>query len=57
MRRPLGTLGTDEVEVLKAKTVTFKVKRHIRPMKRCLKCATIVQAPAPSRPIHWKLSA
>ena len=49
---PLGTLGADEAEVLEAKTVTFTVKRHVRPKKRCLKCATIVQAPAPSRPIR-----
>jgi transposase len=48
---PLGYLGTDEAEVLEAKTVTFTVTRHVRPKKRCLKCATIVQAPAPSRPI------
>jgi len=48
----LGELGTDEAEVLEAKTVTFTVKRYIRPKKRCLKCAGIVQAPAPSRPIE-----
>lgn len=42
---------TDEAEVLEVKTVTFTVTRHIRPKKRCMKCATIVQAPAPSRPI------
>jgi transposase len=49
---PLGNLGTDEAEVLEAKTVTFTVTRHVRPKRRCLKCATIVQAPAPSRPIQ-----
>jgi transposase len=48
----LGNLGTDEAEVLEAKTVTFTVRRYIRPKKRCVKCATIVQAPAPSRPIQ-----
>lgn len=42
----------DESEVLEAKTVTFKVTRHIRPKKRCCRCARIVQAPAPSRPIQ-----
>jgi|GEM_PF-2171861 len=26
--------------------------RHIRPKKRCSTCSTIVQAPAPSRPIE-----
>ena len=49
---PLKTLGQDESEVLEAKTVTFTVTRHIRPKKRCTKCAAIVQAPAPSRPIE-----
>jgi transposase len=48
---PLKALGKDEAEVLEVKTVTFTVTRHIRPKKRCVKCATIVQAPAPSRPI------
>jgi transposase len=47
----LKELGKDEAEVLEVKTVTFTVTRHIRPKKRCVKCATIVQAPAPSRPI------
>jgi transposase len=47
----LKDLGKDEAEVLEVKTVTFTVTRHIRPKKRCVKCATIVQAPAPSRPI------
>jgi len=49
---PLKALGkADEAEVLEVKTVTFTVTRHIRPKKRCAKCSTIVQAPAPSRPI------
>lgn len=49
----LSSLGkADESEVLEVKTVTFKVTRHIRPKKRCSKCSTIVQAPAPSRPIE-----
>jgi len=47
----LGRLGTDETEILEAKTVTFTVRRQVRPKKRCVKCATIVQAPVPSRPI------
>ena len=42
----------DASEVLEAKTVTFTVTRYIRPKKRCCKCARIVQAPAPSRPIE-----
>lgn len=49
----VSSLGKpDESEVLEVKTVTFKVTRHIRPKKRCSKCSTIVQAPAPSRPIE-----
>lgn len=49
----LSALGKpDTAEVLEVKTVTFKVTRHIRPKKRCSKCSTIVQAPAPSRPIE-----
>ena len=49
---PLGVLGTDTAEVLEVKTITFTVTRHIRPKKRCSKCAVIVQAPAPARPIE-----
>jgi transposase len=49
---PLGDLGKDEAEVLEVKTVTFTVTKHIRPKKRCKKCGTVVQAPAPSRPIE-----
>jgi transposase len=48
----LKDLGKDEAEILEVKTVTFKVTKVIRPKKRCVKCATIVQAPAPSRPIQ-----
>ncbi len=49
----LSSLGKpDEAEVLEVKTVTFKVTRHVRPKKRCSRCSTIVQAPAPSRPIE-----
>lgn len=38
-------------EVLEVKTVTFTVTKHIRPKRRCSKCSTIVQAPAPARPL------
>lgn len=49
----LQAFGTaDEAEVLEVKTVTFTVRRHIRPKKRCPKCSTIVQASAPARPIE-----
>lgn len=48
----LSELGKPAVsEVLEVKTVTFTVTRHIRPKKRCQKCSTIVQAPAPARPL------
>jgi transposase len=47
--KPLGK--ADESEVLEVKTVTFTVTRHIRPKKRCVKCSSIVQGAAPSRPI------
>ena len=48
----MGALGTDTAEVLEIKTISFTVTRHIRPKKRCSKCAVIVQAPAPARPIE-----
>lgn len=49
----LSELGKPDVaEVIETKTVTFTVTRHIRPKKRCSKCSTIVQAPAPSRPLE-----
>ena len=49
----LSALGKpDESEVVEVKTVTFTVTRHVRPKKRCSKCSTIVQAPAPLRPIE-----
>lgn len=50
--KPMTALGEpDEAEVLEVKTLTFTVKRHIRPKSRCVNCATIAQAPAPSRPL------
>jgi transposase len=49
---PLGLLGSDTAEVLDVKSITFTVTRHIRPKRRCSTCSTIVQAPAPSRPIE-----
>ena len=49
----MSELGTPDVaEVIETKTVTFTVKRHIRPKMRCCKCSTVVQAPAPSRPLE-----
>jgi transposase len=49
----MSELGYPDVaEVIETKTVTFTVKRHIRPKMRCCKCSTVVQAPAPSRPLE-----
>jgi transposase len=49
----MSELGKPDVaEVIETKTVTFTVKRHIRPKMRCCKCSTVVQAPAPSRPLE-----
>lgn len=48
----LKELGKPDVaEVIETKTVTFTVKRHIRPKMRCGRCSSVVQAPAPSRPL------
>jgi transposase len=48
----MSELGKPDVaEVIETKTVTFTVTRHIRPKKRCCRCSTVVQAPAPSRPL------
>lgn len=50
--KPMTDLGEPDVaEMLDVKTLTFTVKRHIRPKKRCGSCSTIVQAPAPARPL------
>jgi transposase len=49
----MSELGKPDVaEVIETKTVTFTVKRHIRPKKRCCRCSTIVQAPAAPRPLE-----
>ena len=49
----MSELGKPDVaEVIETKTVSFIVKRHIRPKKRCPKCSSVVQAPAPSRPLQ-----
>ena len=44
-------LGEEVREVLEYVPARFKVVRHVRPKFRCACCETIVQAPAPSRPI------
>jgi transposase len=47
----LRDLGADESEMLQVVPVTFTVTRYIRLKRSCCRCAKIVQAPAPSRPI------
>ena len=47
----LRLLGQDVAEVLEIVPARFKVIRHVRPKYACAKCQTIVQAPAPGRPI------
>lgn len=47
----LKRLGEDVSEVLEYVPSHFKVIRHVRPKLSCAHCQTIVQAPAPSRPI------
>lgn len=47
----LKRLGEDVSEMLEYVPEHFKVIRHVRPKLACTACDTIVQAPAPSRPI------
>jgi transposase len=44
-------LGEDVAEILEYVPSSFKVVRHVRPKLACSQCQTIVQSPAPSRPI------
>jgi transposase len=48
----LKHLGEDVCEMLELEPVHFKVIRHVRPKLACASCDTIVQAPAPTRPIE-----
>jgi transposase len=48
----LKHLGDDVSEMLELEPVRFKVIRRVRPKLACAKCDTIVQAPAPARPIE-----
>lgn len=48
----LRKLDEDVSEVLEYVPATFKVVRHVREKHSCVKCSTIVQTPAPSRPIE-----
>jgi len=47
----LRPLGQDADEVLDLEPVAYKVIRHIRPKFSCRVCETVVQAPAPDKPI------
>lgn len=48
---PLRSAGEDVAEVLEYEPARFKVIRHVRPKLACARCETLVQVPAPSRPI------
>lgn len=50
-------LGEDVSEMLDFVPGYFKVIRHVRPKLSCGHCSTIVQQPAPSRPIERGLPA
>ncbi len=47
----LKHLGDDVCEILELEPVRFKVICEVRPKLACASCDTIVQAPAPTRPI------
>ena len=48
----LKNLGEDVCEILELVPARFKVLREVRTKLACASCDTIVQAPAPSRPIE-----
>jgi transposase len=48
----LRQLGEDVSEMLEYVPARFKVIRHVRPKLACVRCARIVQADAPPRPIE-----
>jgi transposase len=48
----LKPLGSDASELLELEPIRFKVIRIVRPKLACACCDTIVQAPAPPRPIE-----
>ncbi|RSZ55073.1 IS66 family transposase [Massilia atriviolacea] len=48
----LRHLGEDVAEQLEYVPASFRVIRHVRPKMACRCCDSIVQAPAPSRPIE-----
>jgi transposase len=52
----LKRIGEDVSEQLEFIPEHFKVIRHVRPKFACAKCSTLVQAPAPTRPIDKGLA-
>jgi transposase len=52
----LKKLGEDVSEVLEYIPASFVVIRHVRPRMCCSRCDTILQAPAPSRPVERGLA-
>ena len=52
----LKRIGEDISEQLEFIPEHFKVIRHVRPKFACGKCASLVQAPAPTRPIDKGLA-
>ena len=48
----LQAIGEDVAEQLEFIPASFRVIRHVRPKFGCTRCDTLVQAPAPSRPIE-----
>jgi transposase len=52
----LASLGEDVAEQLEYVPASFRVIRHKRPKLACTCCDTIIQAPAPSRPIERGLA-
>jgi transposase len=53
----LRHFGEDISEQLDYVPESFRVIRHVRPKFACSKCETVVEAPAPSRPIARGLAA
>lgn len=53
----LRHFGDDVSEQLDYVPESFRVIRHIRPKFACSKCETVIEAPAPSRPIARGLAA
>ena len=52
----LRRLGEEVSEILERVPAQFKVVRHVRVKLSCARCQSIVQAPAPARPIERGLA-